>query len=88
MTGYENDPNGYAAYVAGIKLVCSDAMGEWTGQKGIGTMPHALIIMHEMDLISAATDFHKAFPNDNLIVLVVDPKVTVTVYPTVVATVG
>lgn len=62
--------DGYAAYVAGIKLVCSDAMGEWTGQKGIGTMPHALIIMHEMDLIAAATDFHKAFPNDNLTVLV------------------
>ena len=62
--------DGYAAYVAGIKLVCSDAMGEWTGQKGIGTMPHALIIMHEKDLLSAAIDFHKAFPNDNLTVLV------------------
>ena len=59
-----------AAYVAGIKLVCSDAMGEWTGLKGIGTMPHALIIMHEKDLIAAAEDFHKAFPNDNLTVLV------------------
>ena len=62
--------DGYAAYVAGIKLVCTDAMGEWTGLKGIGTMPHALIIMHEMDLIAAAEDFNKAFPNDNLTVLV------------------
>jgi nicotinate phosphoribosyltransferase len=26
--------------------------------------------MHEMDLIAAAADFHKAFPNDNLTVLV------------------
>lgn len=62
--------DGYAAYVAGIKLVCTDAMGEWTGLKGIGTMPHALIIMHEMDLIAASEDFHKAFPEDNLTVLV------------------
>ena len=62
--------DGYAAYVAGIKLVCTDAMGEWTGQKGIGTMPHALIIMHEKDLIKASIDFHKSFPEDNLTVLV------------------
>ena len=62
--------DGYAAYVAGIKLVCSDAMGEWTGLKGIGTMPHALIIMHEKDLIAASEDFHRAFPNDNLTILV------------------
>jgi nicotinate phosphoribosyltransferase len=45
-------------------------MGEWTGVKGIGTMPHALIIMHEKDLLAASIDFHKAFPNDNLTVLV------------------
>lgn len=62
--------DGYAAYVAGIKLVCTDAMGEWTGQKGIGTMPHALIVMHEMDLIKASEDFHKTFPEDNLTILV------------------
>ncbi len=62
--------DGYAAYVAGIKLVCTDAMGEWTGQKGIGTMPHALIVMHEMDLIKASEDFHNAFPQDNLTILV------------------
>lgn len=62
--------DGYAAYVAGVKLVCTDAMGEWTGQKGIGTMPHALIVMHEMDLISASEDFYNTFPNDNLTILV------------------
>ena len=62
--------DGYAAYVAGIKLVCTDAMGEWTGLKGIGTMPHALIVMHEKNLIAASESFHKAFPNDNLTVLV------------------
>ncbi|MCI5745689.1 MAG: nicotinate phosphoribosyltransferase [Erysipelotrichaceae bacterium] len=62
--------DGYAAYVAGVKLVCTDAMGEWTGQKGIGTMPHALIVMHENDLISASVDYHNTFPNDNLTVLV------------------
>ena len=62
--------DGYAAYVAGVKLVCTDAMGEWTGQKGIGTMPHALIVMHEKDLIKASEDYHATFPEDNLTVLV------------------
>lgn len=62
--------DGYSAYVAGIKLVCTDAMGEWTGLKGIGTMPHALIVMHNKDLIAASTSFNNAFPNDNLTVLV------------------
>ena len=62
--------DGYAAYIGGIKAVCTDAMGEWTGQKGIGTMPHALIVMYKMDLIKAADAFHKEFPNDKLIVLV------------------
>lgn len=62
--------DGYAAYVAGIKLVCTDAMGQWTGLKGIGTMPHALIVMHNKDLIAASKAFHEAFPNDNLTVLV------------------
>ncbi len=62
--------DGYAAYVAGINLVCTDAMGEWTGLKGIGTMPHALIVMYEKDLIKASEAFNKAFPEDKLTVLV------------------
>ena len=62
--------DGYAAYVAGIKLVCTDAMGEWTGQKGIGTMPHALIVMHEMDLLQASIDYHETFKEDKLTILV------------------
>lgn len=67
-TNHQGD--GYAAYVAGIKLVCTDAMGEWTGLKGIGTMPHALIVMHSKDLIAASEAFAKAFPDDNLTILV------------------
>lgn len=62
--------DGYAAYVAGVKLVCTDAMGEWTGQKGIGTMPHALIVMHHMDLLAAAKAYHDTFKEDKLTVLV------------------
>lgn len=62
--------DGYAAYVAGVKMVCTDAMGEWTGEKGIGTMPHALIVMHQMDLIAAAKAYHETFKEDKLTVLV------------------
>lgn len=62
--------DGYAAYVGGIKSICTDAMGEWTGLKGMGTMPHALIVMFKMDLLKAADAFYEQYQKDNLIVLV------------------
>jgi len=62
--------DGYAAYMGGVKLVCTDAMGEWTGLKGIGTMPHALIVMHENNLLEASIDYHETFPEDRLTLLV------------------
>lgn len=62
--------DGYAAYIGGIRSICTDAMGQWTGLKGMGTMPHALIVMFKMDLIRAAEAFYEQFNKDNLIVLV------------------
>lgn len=62
--------DGYAAYIGGIKSICTDAMGEWTGLKGTGTMPHALVVMFKMDLLKAAEAFYKQYPENNLIVLV------------------
>lgn len=67
----KNHPgDGYAAYIGGIRSFCTDAMGEWTGYKGMGTMPHALIVMFKMDLLEAAKAYHNKYPNENLIVLV------------------
>lgn len=62
--------DGYAAYIGGIRSFCTDAMGEWIGYKGMGTMPHALIVMFKMNLLEAAKAFHEKFNQDNLIVLV------------------
>ncbi len=61
--------DGYAAYIGGVKLVCTDAMGQWTGLKGIGTMPHALIVMNKMDLLKASIEYHEEFPEDKLTIL-------------------
>ncbi len=67
----KNHPgDGYAAYIGGIRSFCTDAMGEWIGYKGMGTMPHALIVMFKMDLLAAAKAFYEKYPKDNLIVLV------------------
>ena len=45
-------------------------MGQWIGYKGMGTMPHALIVMFKMNLLEAAKAFYEKYPQDNLIVLV------------------
>ena len=67
----KNHPgDGYAAYIGGIRSFCTDAMGEWIGYKGMGTMPHALIVMFKMNLLEAAKAFHEKYKNDNLIVLI------------------
>ncbi len=67
----KNHPgDGYAAYIGGIRSFCTDAMGEWIGYKGMGTMPHALIVLFKLDLLEAAKAYHNTFKNENLIVLV------------------
>ena len=67
----KNQPgDGYAAYIGGIRSFCTDTMGQWIGYKGMGTMPHALIVMFKMNLLEAAKAFYEKYPQDNLIVLV------------------
>lgn len=62
--------DGHAAYVGGATGFASDAMGAWWGEKGMGTMPHALIALHNGDTVAAARAFHKEYPDTNLIPLV------------------
>ncbi len=61
---YENQTgDGYAAMVGGAKAVATDIMGEWWGQKGAGTMPHALIACFEGNTVEATRAFALAYPD-------------------------
>ncbi|QIW09839.1 nicotinate phosphoribosyltransferase [Francisella sp. LA112445] len=62
--------DGYAANIGGITKVATDAMGAWTGQLGIGTMPHALIQSFGGSLINACQAYIDTFPEEPLIALV------------------
>ena len=56
--------------LAVIAKVATDAMGAWTGQFGIGTMPHALIQSFDGNLINACQAYIETFPEEPLIALV------------------
>ncbi len=62
--------DGYAAHVGGATSVASDAMAAWWGEKGMGTIPHALIALFEGDTVAATAGFHEEFPEADLIALV------------------
>ncbi len=68
--------DGYAAYVAGVKLgseigVTSDAQASWWGGRGVGTVPHSLIAAYDGDTVLAARKFSEwADPDLHITVLV------------------
>ncbi|HXP92037.1 MAG TPA: quinolinate phosphoribosyl transferase [Candidatus Binatia bacterium] len=49
--------DGYAAHVAGISAVSTDANAAWFGERGIGTIPHALIAAYDGDTVLATRKF-------------------------------
>ncbi len=62
--------DGYAALRAGAFGVASDAMGDWWGISGLGTIPHALIALYEGDTAAATLAFAQHYPTVNAIALV------------------
>ncbi|UTR13396.1 nicotinate phosphoribosyltransferase [Salipaludibacillus sp. LMS25] len=62
--------DGYAAYIGGMTAQATHAMNEWWGEKGLGTMPHAMIQMFGGDLEKACKAYVETFPEDDLIALV------------------
>lgn len=62
--------DGYAAFVGGASGVASDAMADWWGAYGLGTMPHALIAAFNGNTVAAAEAFSKIYPDVDLIALV------------------
>lgn len=64
------DGDGYAAHLAGVTAVASNAMGSLFGERGIGTIPHAMIVSFGGDSISAVEKFNQHYPKVNTISLV------------------
>jgi nicotinate phosphoribosyltransferase len=64
--------DGYAAHMAGVSGVSTDAQASWWGGVGVGTLPHALIASYGGDTVLAATKFAAWAPADMNIVTLVD----------------
>lgn len=62
--------DGYAAMCGGVKGVATDNMGEWWGNQGSGTMPHALIACFNGNTPAATLAFAKQYPKVPCISLV------------------
>lgn len=68
---YQNQTgDGYAAMKSGAFGVATDAMGEWWGITGVGTIPHALIACFGGDTAAATLEFAKKYPEVPAISLV------------------
>lgn len=62
--------DGYASHIGGAGGVATDAMAAWYGERGLGTIPHALIVAYDGDTAKATEKFSEYIPNVNSIALV------------------
>jgi nicotinate phosphoribosyltransferase len=63
--------DGYAAHIAGVIGVSTDAQASWWGGKGIGTVPHGLIAACHGDTVEATRLFADVYyPEVNVVALV------------------
>jgi nicotinate phosphoribosyltransferase len=62
--------DGYAAFVGGAQGVATDAQAAWWGERGLGTIPHALIAVYSGDTVAATAAFARQMPNVPLVALV------------------
>jgi nicotinate phosphoribosyltransferase len=64
--------DGLAAHVGGAASVSTDAQGLFTGRKGVGTIPHALIAAYGGDTVAAAQAVARILPPDVPLIALVD----------------
>ena len=64
--------DGWAAHVAGAIGVSTDAQASWWGDRGVGTVPHALIAAYGGDTVAAATAFAQRFADELSVTVLVD----------------
>ena len=64
--------DGLSAHVGGAASVTTDAQGAFTGKKGVGTIPHALIASYGGDTVAAALAMARLLPADIPLIALVD----------------
>jgi nicotinate phosphoribosyltransferase len=64
--------DGYAAHIGGAHAVSTDANGAFVNEKGVGTIPHALIAAYEGNTLEACKAFRKHVPDDIDLIALVD----------------
>ena len=64
--------DGYAAHLAGVAAVSTDAQAAWWGGTGVGTLPHAAIAAYAGDTVLAARRFAGRLPESVALVVLVD----------------
>ncbi|MFQ5750514.1 MAG: nicotinate phosphoribosyltransferase, partial [bacterium] len=64
------DGDGYAAHIGGVSGVATNAMASWYGEKGLGTIPHAMIVSYGGDSYLPAEKFNQYYPEVHTISLV------------------
>lgn len=64
--------DGWAAHVAGVIGVSTDAQASWWGGRGVGTVPHALIAAYGGDTAAAARAFARRFAPEMRVTVLVD----------------
>src|SRR5512138_3865642 len=62
--------DGYASYIGGARGVATDAMAAWYGERGLGTIPHALIVAYGGDTALVTERFNHYYPEIPAIALV------------------
>jgi nicotinate phosphoribosyltransferase len=64
--------DGWAAHVAGVIGVSTDAQASWWGGRGVGTVPHALIAAYGGDTVAAARAFADRYADEMNVTVLVD----------------
>lgn len=64
--------DGLSAHIGGAATVSTDAQGSFTGRKGVGTIPHALIAAHGGDTVAAALAVAAILPPEIHLIALVD----------------
>jgi len=64
--------DGWAAHVAGVIGVSTDAQASWWGGRGLGTVPHGLIAAYAGDTVAAARAFADRFAAEMNITVLAD----------------
>src|SRR5438309_669109 len=64
--------DGYAAHIAGVISVSTDAQASWWGSEGVGTVPHALIAAYGGDTVLASKKFAELMDGNMRLITLVD----------------